>query len=114
MSLRSPAHRAQGHPQAQQRAVPQVPRPYPLAAERAGAAPDRRTADAEVLKVLVTVSAAVLLGALVWLLRRYANVRTWHAAVCALFGFYLASSSSGPHIASALRALAQSISTLHL
>lgn len=64
--------------------------------------------------MLVTVSAAVLLGSLVWLLWRYANVRAWHAAVCAMFGFYLASSSSGPHIASALRTLAQSISTLHL
>jgi hypothetical protein len=94
--------------------VPQVPRPRPLAAERAGAAPDRRAADAEVLNVLVSVSAAVLLGALVWLLWRYANVRAWHAALCALFGFYLASSSSGPHIASALRALARTISTLHL
>jgi hypothetical protein len=67
-----------------------------------------------VLNVLVTVSASVLLGALVWLLWRYANVRAWHVAVCALFGFYLASSSSGPHIASALRALARMISTLHL
>ncbi|MFG1806114.1 hypothetical protein [Streptomyces sp. NPDC049040] len=41
-------------------------------------------------------------------------MRTWHVAVCALFGFYLASSSSGPHIAGTMRALAQSISTLHL
>lgn len=62
----------------------------------------------------VSVSAAVLLGLLVWLLWRYANVRTWHAAVFALFGFYLASSSSGPHIANALQALTRMISTLHL
>lgn len=62
----------------------------------------------------VSVSAALLLGALVWLLWRYANIRAWHAAVCVLFGFCLASSSSAPHIAGALRALTQMISTLHL
>jgi F0F1-type ATP synthase assembly protein I len=64
--------------------------------------------------VLVSVSAAVLLGAFVWLLWRYANVRAWHVALCTLFGFYLASSSSGPRIANVLQALARTISTLHL
>jgi len=62
----------------------------------------------------LSVSAAVLLGLMVWLLWRYANVRTWHAAVFALFGFCLASSSSGPHIGNALQALARMIATLHL
>lgn len=62
----------------------------------------------------VSISAAVLLGVLVWLLWKYANVRAWHAALCALFGFYLTSSSSGPHIANALQAVARMISTLHL
>ena len=63
--------------------------------------------------MLISVSAAVLLGFLVWLLWKYANVRAWHAALCTLFGFYLASSSSGPHIASTLRAVTRALSTLH-
>lgn len=62
----------------------------------------------------LSVSAAVLLGVLVWLLWRYANLRTWHVASCVLFGFYLTSTTSGPHIANALDALARMISTLHL
>lgn len=64
--------------------------------------------------MLVSLSAVVLLGALVWLLWRYANVRLWHIVICALFGFYLTSASVGPHIANALRALAHFLSGLHL
>lgn len=62
----------------------------------------------------VSLSAAVLLGFLVWLLWRYANVRLWHIAVCTLFGFYLASASVGPRIAAALQGLAHFVSGLHL
>ena len=62
----------------------------------------------------VSLSAAVLLGALVWLLWRYAGVRLWHVLTCALFGFYLASATVGPHIANALRSVAQFLSGLHL
>lgn len=62
----------------------------------------------------MSLSAAVLLAVLVWMLWRYANVRAWHVALCALFGFFLASSSSGPHIANGLQALAHFLSGLHL
>lgn len=62
----------------------------------------------------VSVSATVLLGVLVWLLWRYANVRLWHVATCVLFGFYLASAAVGPHIANALHSFASFISRLHM
>jgi hypothetical protein len=46
----------------------------------------------------VTMSAALLLGAAVALLCRYAGLKIWHAAVCMIFGFYLASTSLAPQI----------------
>jgi len=46
----------------------------------------------------VTLSVAALLGAAVFLLCRYAGLRIWHAAVCVVFGFYLASTSLAPQI----------------
>jgi len=63
--------------------------------------------------VTVSLSAAVLLGVLVWLLWRYANVRLWHVLLCVLFGFFLASATVGPHIANALRSVAHFLSALH-
>jgi hypothetical protein len=62
----------------------------------------------------VSLSAAVLLGVLVWLLWRYANVQLWHILTCALFGFYLASATAGPHIANALHSVATFLSRLHM
>ena len=41
----------------------------------------------------VSISAALLMGIAVFVLCRYAGMRLWHAAVCIMFGFYLASSS---------------------
>jgi hypothetical protein len=46
----------------------------------------------------VTVSAAALLGVAVFLLCKYAGLKIWHAAVCVVFGFYLASTSFAPYI----------------
>jgi hypothetical protein len=46
----------------------------------------------------VTVSAAALLGVAVFLLCKYASLKIWHAAVCMVFGFYLASTSFAPHM----------------
>lgn len=46
----------------------------------------------------VTLSAALLLGAAVFLLCKYAGLKIWHAAVCVIFGFYLASTSFAPYI----------------
>ena len=51
------------------------------------------------MALTVSISAALLMGAGVFLLCRYAGLRVWHAAVCTVFGFYLASSSLAPDIA---------------
>ncbi len=64
--------------------------------------------------MVVTVSAVLLLGVFVFLLWRYARLPLWQAAICALFGYLLASSSLGPHIGNGLRSLAHFIAGLHL
>lgn len=46
----------------------------------------------------VTVSVAALLGMAVFLLCNYAGLKILHAAVCTIFGFYLASTSFAPYI----------------
>lgn len=46
----------------------------------------------------VTVSLALLLGVSAFALCRYAGLRIWHAAVCILFGFFLASTGFAPYI----------------
>jgi uncharacterized membrane protein len=46
----------------------------------------------------VTISLALLLGVVVFLLCKYAGLKIWHAAVCIILGFYLASTSFAPYI----------------
>jgi hypothetical protein len=46
----------------------------------------------------VTISVLAVLAVAVFVLCRYAGLRVLHAAVCILFGFYLASSSFAPDI----------------
>ena len=53
----------------------------------------------------VSISAALLTGIAVFVLCRYAGMRIWHAAVCIMFGFYLASSSLAPDIANVMTSL---------
>jgi hypothetical protein len=62
----------------------------------------------------VTVSAVLLLGALVYLLWRFAGLPLWQAAVCILFGYLLAASSIGPNIADALQNLVRILGKAHL
>jgi len=59
----------------------------------------------EVMALTVTISAALLMGAAVFILVRYAGMRIWHAAVCIIFGFYLASSSLAPDITNIMTSL---------
>ena len=46
----------------------------------------------------ITLSVVLALSVVVILLCRYAALRVWHAAVCIVLGFYLASSSLAPDI----------------
>ena len=62
----------------------------------------------------IAVSAVVLLSVLVYLLWRYARLPLWQAAVCAAFGYFLASSSIGPEVGNGLRALAGFVAGLNL
>jgi hypothetical protein len=57
------------------------------------------------MALTVSISAALLMGAGVFLLCRYAGLRVWRAAVCIIFGFYLASSSLAPDIANIMTSL---------
>ena len=57
------------------------------------------------MSLTITLSAALALGATVFILCRYAGLKILHAAVCTIFGFYLASSSLAPDIASILTSL---------
>jgi hypothetical protein len=57
--------------------------------------------------VVLSVSIVLLLAVAVAVLCRWAGLRVWHAVVCGLLGFYLASSSLAPTIAAAVRQLAR-------
>ncbi len=46
--------------------------------------------------MVISVSVVLLLGVAVVVLCRWGGLKTWHALVCALFGFYLASSPVAP------------------
>ena len=46
----------------------------------------------------VTLSVVLMLSAAVFVLVRYAGLKFWHAAICIVLGFYLASSSLAPDI----------------
>jgi hypothetical protein len=64
--------------------------------------------------LVLSLSAVVLLAALVFLLLRFAELRAWHALACILLGFFLASSSLGPYIHDATRAAARFLAGLDL
>lgn len=64
--------------------------------------------------MVVSLSLVLLLGVFVYLGWRYARLPVWQIVLCALFGFYLASSSVGPDIAHAVQSFAHFLSRLHL
>ena len=57
----------------------------------------------------VTVSVALVLAIAVFVLCRYAGLRIWHAAVCVILGFYLASTSFAPYISQFTESLIRSL-----
>jgi hypothetical protein len=64
----------------------------------------------EVMFLIISVSGVVLLGGVVWMLVRYAGLRIWHALACALFGFFVASTTAAPQISAALNAVVNVLS----
>ncbi|MCQ9179274.1 hypothetical protein KMT30_09570 [Streptomyces sp. IBSBF 2953] len=60
----------------------------------------------------VSVSAVVLLAIITFLLIKKGGLKTGHAIVCVLLGFYLASSSVAPTISDAVTSLAGMIGKL--
>jgi hypothetical protein len=53
----------------------------------------------------VTLSIALLLAVMVYVLCRSAGLKFWHAAVCIVLGFYLASTSFAPQISQLTQSL---------
>jgi hypothetical protein len=61
----------------------------------------------------ISLSAVVLFGITVWLLYRYAGLKLWHAAVCVLFGFFLAATTAAPAIRHLVRSIVALIPGQH-
>ncbi|CAM5569542.1 membrane protein [Streptomyces avidinii] len=62
----------------------------------------------------LSISAVVLLAIIVFLLVRRSGLKTGHAAVCVLLGFYLASSTMAPTLSQLTSNVASMISGLKL
>ncbi|MEY9930557.1 hypothetical protein ABH926_005204 [Catenulispora sp. GP43] len=60
------------------------------------------------LSVLVVLAVAALL------MCRKGELKVWHAIVCALFGFYLASTSVAPTVRQGTSAVAEFISSIKI
>jgi hypothetical protein len=58
----------------------------------------------------MSISLVLLLGIAVWLVHKYCHMKVLHGLICALFGFYLASSSLAPAIRSTLAAIIHAFS----
>jgi len=63
--------------------------------------------------LVVPLSLVLLLGIAVWVLHRYAGLKFWHAAVCVLFGFYLATTGAAPTIRHVVRSIVALIAGQH-
>jgi len=64
--------------------------------------------------MIVSVSIVLLLAVLIFLLIRYAKLRTWQAAVCIVFGYYVASTPLGQYIDAAVTAVVRLLSGVQL
>jgi hypothetical protein len=60
--------------------------------------------------MVLSISGVLLLGALVVLLTRKGGLKVSHAIICALFGFYLASTAVAPEVRSFTTSIANMIS----
>ena len=64
--------------------------------------------------MVLSLSVVVLLGAFVVVLCRYAGLRSWHAGVAALFGFFVASTSAAPYVCDGVAAVARFLAGINL
>lgn len=53
----------------------------------------------------ISLSLVLVLGVAVWLLHRYVGLKFWHAVICVLFGFYLATTAAAPPIRHAVHSV---------
>ncbi len=63
--------------------------------------------------MILSLSLVIALGVLVWGLWKYAGLRAWHAVICTLFGFLLASTSYAPGIRQAVTSVLGFLSGIH-
>jgi hypothetical protein len=61
------------------------------------------------LTVTATASLGLLLAVAVFLLCKHSGLKIWHAAVCTIFGFCLASTSLAPYISQLIYSLLRRI-----
>ena len=57
----------------------------------------------------ISVSLIALLAVAVWTLYKFAGLKLWHGLICALFGFYLASSTIAPQIDTAVSSIIRAL-----
>jgi hypothetical protein len=55
----------------------------------------------------VSIPLIVILGAVVFVAWRYMGLRIWQAALCLLFGFFLAATTAAPQIRHLVTAIVQ-------
>ena len=60
--------------------------------------------------MVISLSLALVLGVVVWLLQRYAGLKVWHGVICVLFGFFLATTSFAPEIRTTVTAIIRALS----
>ncbi|MEV6526621.1 hypothetical protein AB0M43_32280 [Longispora sp. NPDC051575] len=48
---------------------------------------------------------ALILGVMTWVLCKWGGMKVWHAIVCVMFGFTLASTGVAPYIGDAMTAI---------
>lgn len=63
--------------------------------------------------MIVSLSLVLLLGVATWVLHKYAGLKLWHAVVCLLFGFYLATTSFAPQIRTAVTSVIATLTGQH-
>lgn len=56
----------------------------------------------------VSIPLVAILGVVAYVAWRYMGLRVWHAAICLLFGFFLAATSAAPEIRRMVTVIVQS------